>query len=200
MPPPIPIQVLQIAPIVGCILGYLSSIGTLNDSILFASVALVMIVFGEMVRRVEVAAAQVKAAVAQLGEVHNVGGSNPQETMRAAARWGSDVLGRVARGEEAAAAVAASALVEMPNSNDGFSDTSSTSSEAEFSGFNMHEHRSHSSWIYNAVRSVTPDHVTSRDIARMATVPEDVPFYGQPLVDARPRACNSPIRLNAGDL
>ena len=140
---------------------------------------------GRMMRRTE-------AAVAQLGEVHHVGNGDPQAAMRAAARWGSDVLGRVARGQAAAEAVAGAALVEMQDERQGPpSEAGSSVSEQELNGFQHNGQANQGSWIHNALRSVTPDGVGPRELARMGTVPEDVPYHGQPLV----RRATSPSRL-----
>ena len=148
---------------------------------------------GQMMRRTELAAERAVQASARLGNVVDVGNGDPQQAMRAAARWGSDVLGRVARGENAAQAVAEAALDQ--------SDAGSATSEQELNGFDSFapDRRAHSSWIHNAIRSVTPtaDGLTPRDFARMGTVPEDVPYHGQPLVRAQPperRAAHSPPR------
>lgn len=155
---------------------------------------LVGLSLGQMMRRTEAAA---RMAARLVADVHSVGDGNPEAAMRAAARWGSDVLGRVARGEDAAEAVAGAALVEMADQ----SEAGSASSEQELGGFhntyNGHNN-GHASWIANALRSVTPDQVTPRDVARMGTVPEDVPYHGQPLVRAQPpvrrRQAHSPVR------
>lgn len=157
---------------------------------------------GQMMRRTEAAT---RMAARLVADVHNVGGGNPEAAMRAAARWGSDVLGRVARGEDAAEAVAGAALVEMAEQ----SEAGSISSEQELSGFHNghnghHSHNDgHTNWIANALRSVTPDQVTPRDVARMGTVPEDVPYHGQPLVRAQPpvhrRQSHSPTRAAASE-
>lgn len=146
---------------------------------------LVGLSMGQMMRRTE-------AVVAQLGEVYHVGNGDPQAAMRAAARWGSDVLGRVARGQAAAEAVAGAALVEMQDEQRGApSEAGSAVSEQELNGFQHNGHSNHGSWIHNALRSVTPDSVSARDVARMGTVPEDVPYHGQPLV----RRATSPTRF-----
>lgn len=158
--------------------------------------SLIGLCLGEMMRRTE-------AAAARIGDVHHVGHGDPQAAMRAAARWGSDVLGRVARGQAAAEAVAGAALVEMQEGQ-APSEAGSAVSEQELSGFhnghNGHDSRPHSTWIHNALRSVTPtgDGVTPRDIARMGTVPEDIPYHGQPLVAVPPvRRTHSPPRVGA---
>lgn len=199
--PEVSLHTLQGVPIMACILGYLSTLGEAKPSITFACMAICMVAFGEMVRRTEVAAAQVRQAAAQLGDVVHVGNGDPHETMRAAARWGSDILGRVARGEDAAEAVAGAALVQM---HDAQSEAGSNASEQELNGFSNHYQPPRQSWIHNAIRSVTPDGTTGlspRDLARMGTVPEDVPYHGQSIVRARPpvqRAAVSPPRVAAG--
>lgn len=181
----VPLYVLQVVPAVACAVGCLSTHVGLYINLLFVCAAICVIAFGELVRRVEAAAARVESARQQLENVHHVGHSSPQEAMRAAARWGSDVLGRVARGQDAAVAVANAPLVEADDARERYSDAGSAVSEQELNGLGSSHHQgNHSSWIYNAIRSVTPDHVTPRDVARMGTVPEDVPYYGQPLARA----------------
>jgi hypothetical protein len=145
---------------------------------------------GQMMRRTEAAARAIR-------EVHHVGQGDPDTVMRAAARWGSDVLGRVARGEGAAEAVAGAALVEL--AADQQSDAGSAVSEHELHGLGASQQQNGSNWVHNALRSVTPDASTglsSRDIARMGTVPEDVPYHGQPIVVRR--QAHSPPRVAAG--
>ena len=197
--PEIPVHVLQGIPVIACMVGYLSTVGELKISLLIASIALSMVALGEMVRRTEAAAAEVGRMAAQLANVHHVGNGDPQATMRAAARWGSDVLGRVARGEAAAEAVAGAALMEMQE-GDRVSEAGSAASEQELNGFwNCHHINKghHSSWIHNALRSVTPtvDGISPREVARMGTVPEEVPYHGQPLIAVPPvRRTHSPPR------
>jgi len=154
--------------------------------VVWVCAGLIGLCLGKMMRRTE-------AAAQAVANVHHVGAGDPQATMRAAARWGSDVLGRVARGEDAANAVAGASLVEM-HEGDQRSEAGSATSEQELSGFNNNGQQSN--WIHNALRSVTPDASTglrARDIARMGTVPEDVPYHGQALVAVPPaRRSHSP--------
>ena len=181
---------LQIVPVIATAVAAECPDGYARSMIITGCVAVVAWCMGEMMRRAEQAAHK-------LSNVTNVVNGDPQVVMRAAAQWGSEVLGRVARGQPGADAVIDASVVHQMDG--GQSEASSACvSEQELNGF-ASEPRNHSSWIYNAIRSVTPsaDGVTPRDVARMGTVPETVPYHGQPLAMAQPpmrRAPSSPAR------
>lgn len=145
-----------------------------------------------MVHRAEAAATlaqQVERRLLGLEHVQDAAEAPPPDArewaLRAAARWGSEVLRRVARGQPAVRAVAEAPLRAASDAGS----AASMASEQELNGFDQYGHnghRAHSNWIHNALRSVSPhDQPSARGLARMGTVPEHVPYHGQALV---PRA------------
>jgi hypothetical protein len=120
--------------------------------------------------------------------------------VRSAAQWGSDVLGRVAQGHSAARAISgASTTLTRDVGWDGRSDVSATSTECELHELSsgVRQPTNHSSWIYNAMRSVTPE-VGSESprqttLSRMDGIPEHSPFaYDHPSTPRAPRSPRSP--------
>lgn len=178
----IPLHLLQSVPIFASIVVLVAS-GVRQwplGGFVIVCVCMGMLCLGEMVRRAEAAAAACQAAVGS-------DSSDPDTMMRAAAQWGADVLGRVARGESAENAVRASVpRVHVGQGGYAASEAGSDVSTAELQGFGNHG----DDWLVAAARSVgtTPvqDELAGvraaevRSVVRMASVPEHSPYQRAP--------------------
>lgn len=185
---PLPLHLLQSIPILASIVVLVAS-GVRQwpmGGFVVVCVSMGMMCLGEMVRRAEAAAAACQAAVGS-------DSSDPDTMMRAAAQWGADVLGRVARGESAERAVAASVpRVRVGAGGYAASEAGSDVSTTELQGLGGNG----DDWLMAAARSVgtTPvqDELAGaraaelRSVARMASVPENAQYQ---------RAHSSPPRI-----
>ena len=207
---PIPIEVLQMLPVVVAAF----AVGVVNmpspsRTVFVGCIAIISSTLAHMVRRSEQARADTARMLRRGGEEQTrASGYAPQDSnamMRAAAKWGADVLSSIAGGASGEHAVW-SALPRI-NGNHRSSSSSAPSeagSEAELSGLG-----DGTDWVMQAARSVSTTPIVSdrlegaratelRDVARMATVPEEtVPVlqFGQLVRVAASRPSSSPIRI-----
>lgn len=164
----------------------------LTTALLVSALVIEMRATSEAVKRCERAMLMASHAAASLG---NTSGADT-DVMRAAARWGADVLNAVAQGVPADQAVSRAVprvVVGQNGSVYASSDAGSDVSTAELDGLQSLGE----DWMHRAHRSVTNTPIEGeraeavRHACRMGSVPEEVPYHGQMLV---PRAHHSPLR------
>ena len=164
----IPFAVLQTTPVLSSVvILQVSGFGYACGALIVLSVVLTVAALGELVRRAEAAA----DACRQLVQPDL---DDPQEVVRAAAKWGSEVLQRVADGETAEQAVAGAVpRMRAP------SECGSAVSEHELRGLDA----AGSDWMMRAARGVGATPVLNTEMeglraaevraaARMSRVPE----------------------------
>lgn len=208
---PVPIEVLQTVPVISTAFAVgVAGLSPPSQVILVACMAVTSVTIAHMLRRTELAAERaIQALRMQRGEpevvqpdAHSPPGSSAM--MRAAARWGADVLSSIAGGASGEHAVAAALpRINGNHRNYAASEAGSEASAQELSGFGD----GGNDWVMHAARSVGTTPIVSdglhgvraqevRNAARMASVPEGRPSeglaFGQMVRVAAGRPASSP--------